>query len=433
MTITTSSSVPAEVVDKPVSVKRALGFVYVGYAFRYLSLLVLVPFYGRVLGAAEYGRVLAAMALYQVVWTLTEYGFPTVGARDVAAARDRVALAHEYGRHCTGRGLLVVVGLAVGAVGTWASPVLRERPMFGVLATLLGVVAAFNMGWWFQGMLQFRTSVIMEVAGFAMNLVFVLAVVRGADDGWLVLASLLASALVATTTAHVIVLRDIDRGAIRFRGGVLLMKQSTALFADRGLGMLMASSSTYIISLFASAAEVGWYGAAERLATVGLSLTQPAGQVLVGTVSRQIRDLETQGEAFALMRKGMFAMTGFGIVLLAGAVLLAPPLVPVILGSDFGPAIPILQTLAGMFPFAAFAQVVVGYVLVPLRYDKLVSLISLLSTLLTVALMLLLGRTYAGIGIAAARALAQAATAVLLLEVLRREQLVGRILGESAR
>ena len=139
----------------PISTRRALAFVYAGYAFRYAYLLVLIPFYGRVLGAEEYGRLLAAMSLYQVVWMLGEYGFPVVGARDAAASRDRAHLCALFGRHVMGRLWMALPGLAIGLGGTLLSPLLRENPLLGALATANGLLAAFNLGWFFQGTLRF--------------------------------------------------------------------------------------------------------------------------------------------------------------------------------------------------------------------------------------------------------------------------------------
>jgi hypothetical protein len=49
----------------PVSTRRALVFVYLGYLFRYVYMFVMVPFYGHVLGAAGYGRVLAACRCFK--------------------------------------------------------------------------------------------------------------------------------------------------------------------------------------------------------------------------------------------------------------------------------------------------------------------------------------------------------------------------------
>lgn len=409
------------------STRRALVFVYVGYLFRYAYLLVLIPFYGRVLGAEEYGRLLAAMSLYLVVWMLTEYGFPIVGARDAAATRSRADLARLFGRHTMGRLAMLLPGLAVGLGGTLLSPVLRESPLLGVLATLAGVVAAFNLGWFFQGTLRFTTSVALEVCGFAINLPLILWLVDGPGDAPIAMAVLLGSSIVCTLAALVIVLRSVERPALRWRGGFSLVRESTALFAHKGLTMLMASSSTYLLSLFGSAAQVGWYGVAERLATVGLSLMQPANHVLVGTVAQRISQKDSEDHAYRLMRSSLVVMSAFGLLMLVATLLLAEPLVPLILGPSFGPTVPMLQMLGVMFPFAAFCQVVSGYVLIPLRHDQLVSLISLFGAATTVLLILGLGLTWGGSGVAVARVMGYVAIAVALALVLHRKRLFERI------
>ncbi len=412
------------------STRKALTFVYVGYAFRYLYLLILVPFYGRVLGAAEYGRVLAAMSLFQFVWMLSEFGFPSVGVRDIAMRRTAQRAAEVYGRHTSGRlPATTIVGVAVGTIGTMASPLLRERPIYGVLATLNGITAAFNLGWYFQGTLRFRTSVLLEILGFAINLTLILSLVHGRGDGWLVLASLLVSSVIATGVAHTIALRSIDRAGLRWGGGLGLIRESTALFAARGLALMTSSSATFLISTFAGAREVGWYGAAERLATIGLSLMQPANQVLIGTVAGLLASKETEAAGFALIRRGLAVLMGLGGIMLVGTLAVAGIAVPLILGPEFGPSVRLLRILCLMFPLAAFAQVIEGYVLVPLRYDRIVSATSFVGALVTVVLTVGLGREFAGEGVACARALGYAAMCGALLYVLRRERLAARIVA----
>lgn len=418
---------PGEPPVAEVSTRKALVFVYAGYLLRYLYLLVLIPFYGYVLGAEEYGRLLAAMSLYQVIWLLCEYGFPIAGARDVAATNSRSRLGALYGQHFSGRLWLAVPGIAIGVGGTLLSPLLRAEPLLGVLATANGLAAALNLGWYFQGIQRFRTSVALEVVGFAINLPVILWFVSGPGDAWKVLATLLFSSLVCLAAAHVIALRTMDRRAIRLCDGWQLVKDSTALFAHKGATMMMASSSTYLLSLFATAAQVGWYGAAERLAAVGLSLMQPANHVLVGTVSKRISAKSSEASAYRMMRSSFLVMTAFGVVLLLGALLLAKPLVPLILGPAFGPTVGMLHVLAWMFPFLAFAQVTTGYVLIPLRKDRLMWTMSLFGALVTVALILILAHYLDGIGVAIARTCGAAALAMALLFVLQREGLLKRI------
>ena len=409
------------------STRRSLAFVYVGYAFRYLQLLILVPFYGRVLGAAEYGRVLAAMSLFQVVWMLTEYSLPTVGARDIARATDGKQLAELYGRHVMGRLAMCAPGIALGLAGTMLSPVLRERPLFGVLATLNGIVMAFSLGWYFQGALRFRTSVLLEVLSFALSLPPILLLVRNRDDGAIVLGSLLAASVIATSIGHGLALASLDRTAIRWRGGITLLRDSMALFVHKGLSVMMSGSSTYLISVFASAAHVGWYGAAERMVNAALGLLLPAHQVLMRTVSFRISARESEDAAFALMRKALLALTAFGALMMVGSLLLAERLVPLILGPEFGPSVPLLKVLGLMLPFAAFCQVIMGYVLIPLCFDSVVAKVSLFCAVATVLSILALGHVYGSVGVAWARSLGYVLMTVVLIAVLRRKQLVGRV------
>ncbi|MDB4988607.1 MAG: polysaccharide biosynthesis protein, partial [Myxococcaceae bacterium] len=144
----------SEAVAAAPSTGRSLLFVYVGYTFRYLYLLILVPFYGRVLGAAEYGRLLTAMSLFQIVWQLFEWGFPIAGTRDAASTTDPEKLAALYGQHMKGRLITLGPAIAVGLTATMLSPVLRERPIFGLLATLTALASGSNMSWYFQGTLR---------------------------------------------------------------------------------------------------------------------------------------------------------------------------------------------------------------------------------------------------------------------------------------
>lgn len=424
---TPGEAAPEAKTDAPISTRRALAFVYVGYAFRYAYLLVLIPFYGRVLGAEEYGRLLAAMSLYQVVWMLAEYGFPIVGARDAAASRDRGRLAELFGRHVVGRLWMAMPAVLIGVGGTLLSPVLLANPLLGLLATANGLLAAFNLGWFFQGTLRFRTSVMLEVAGFAINLPLILLLVRGPGDGAVALAILLFSNVLCTLAAYGIALRAIERRALRWHGGLSLVREATALFAHKGFTMMMASSSTYLLSLFSSAAQVGWYGAAERLAAVGLSLMQPANHVLIGTVARQVSAKESEADAMRLMRGALVVMTGFGIVLLVGTFVLAGWAVPLILGPGFGPTVTMLHTLGLLFPFAALCQVITGYVLIPLRHDRLVSLVSVAGAIGTVTLVVVLGHLHDGTGVAWARVISQVALALTLVAVLQHQRLLGRI------
>ena len=413
---------------RPTSTRNALLIVYIGHFTRYLYLLILIPFYARVLGAAEYGKVLAAMSLFNVVWMVVQYGFPPIGMRDVASTTDKVIIAAHFRAHIKARLLTAAIGIAVGAIATACSPLLKSEPAYGVIATAMGVVSAFNLGWYFQAMHRFRTSTLLEVAVFAISLVLILSLVHDAGDGLTALLSLLVTSVIVTLMAYVIAVPRIGTHTARFPCAGLI-RESSPLFLANGMPILMTSALTYLLTLFVSADQVGFFAVAERLAALVLSLMAPAGQVLVATVAVRLSSREGETQAYTLMRKSCVFMAYFGVAACLGALMLSPYLIPVIFGRGFDSSIRIMQIFALMFPFAAFSQVVKLCVLFPLRQDKLLAMSTMAGAMFNVLAILLLAAEFGAVGAAAARLLGEIATATILLVILVRQQLFGRILS----
>jgi PST family polysaccharide transporter len=270
---------------------------------------------------------------------VAEGGLMMMGARDMAAvAKDSDRRAALYGQHQAARALMLLPAALVGVAGTLLSPLLREQPLFGILATLNGLLTAFGLGWYFQALLMFRTSVIVEMLSFVVSLPLILSLVSSPEDAWLVHFSFVISTLVVTIVGHTIALRTLDWGAIRFGGAFTLLRESTTMFLYRSLATVTGAAPVYLYSLIGSATQVGYYGSAERIATVGLGLMQPASQVIFGTVSNRIAAAESEGDAYALMKKSALVLGSSGVVMLIGTVLLAGFAVPLILGPEFVPS-----------------------------------------------------------------------------------------------
>lgn len=430
---TRPNEIPAAKPQKALSTRKSLGFVYIAHLFRYVYGVILIPYYGRVLGADEYGKVLAASALFQIVWLFIEYGCPVAGVRDIAETQDNKHIPAQVGRQLMARMAMLPIGIAIGIGGTLISPVLRAEPDFGLYAVAVGISSAFHMGWYFQGSLQFRTQMVLEVLGFAMSLGLILGMVQGPEDGERVLQALLISSVAANLLAYTLVARQIDIRHIRLGGAFGLLRKSTALFASRGLRVMMATASTYLLSLFATAAQVGYYGPAERFSSVGLGFMQPISQVLMGTVTRRLNSDGAERAAYRLMRNGILLMLGFGSLALMGTTALSGWIMPLILGPGFERSIIIMQIFAFIFPFAAFNQAVSTYVLVPLHKDNYVikgtavcAVVSMASVFVCAVLGEVEGTTIAG-----ARVVGEVVGACFLLMVLVKQGIGRKIFLEN--
>jgi O-antigen/teichoic acid export membrane protein len=409
---------------------RVLTFVYGGYIMRYVYLIVVVPFYGRVLGVTEYGRVLAAMSLMNVIWMLVSYGFTVNGMREVSKAQGRPEFNHIFSLHVSSRVMMGLLGGTIGVCATFFSPVLSQRPLIGLLATLLGIVSGFNLGWFFQGQQRFRTPIMLEVLGFVISLVLILSLVGGPKDSSWVLGSLLIAGIISSMVAYGMTVVEVGLPRIRLPGVNGLIRTSTMLFVYSAGSVVLTSSSTYLLTLLSSSSQVGYFGAAERFATIGLSLMGPAGQVFIPTITRQLAQGNHAG-ARTTTRRGAILLMSYGMLALCGALALSPVLLPLILGKAFAPSAQVLQCLAFMFPFAAFNQFVGFYIFVPRRKDRLLAIAGVTSGLANLGAALILAPRFGAIGMAAARVTGEFILSGMLLFFLARSGALSELFGRS--
>ncbi|MFL9932614.1 oligosaccharide flippase family protein [Paraburkholderia sp. RL18-103-BIB-C] len=407
---------------------RIIGFVYGGYLMRYVYLIIVVPFYGRMLGVAGYGRVLASMSLMNVIWMLVNYGFSPVGMRDVSKAQSDAECREIFSLHVSARIAHGLVGGCIGIIATMCSPVLSERPLIGLLATLLGIVSGMNLGWMFQGRHQFRTPIIIEVFGFLLSLVLVLTLVKGPDDAVWVLASLLIAGVVSSIISYGLTIYQLGWPRLRLAGIAPLVRTSTMLFLYSSGSVIFTASSTYLLTLLSTPDQVGYFGAAERFATIALALMGPAAQVFIPTITRQLAQNDMQG-AHETTRRGATLLMGYGLLIFCGALALSPFALPLILGPSFGPSAHVLQIFAWMFPFAAFNEFVAGYIFLPRRKDRLLAVVGIGSGLINLVAALILAPLYGAIGIALARVMGEAILSVMLVGTVIRLELVGLVPG----
>jgi O-antigen/teichoic acid export membrane protein len=400
-----------------------LVFVYGGYIIRYIYLLVVIPFYGRVLGVTEYGRVLAAMSLMNVIWMLVSYGFTFVGIREVSRAKGRGEYNTIFSRHLSARLLMSGLGCLVGVAATFFSPVLSARQSIGVLATALGIVSGLNLGWLFQGRHLFRTPILLEVVGFSLSLVLILSLVDGpADSSW-VLGSLLIAGVSSTLIAYWLTIADLGLPQIGRSGVNHLVRDSTMLFCYSTGSVVLTAASTYLLTLLSTSSEVGYFGAAERFATIGLSLVGPAGQVFIPTISRQLAQGDRSGARTTTTRGAAFLL-GYALLALCSALVLSPLLLPMILGAAFAPSARVLQRLAWIFPFVAINQFVGFYVFVPRKKDRSLAIAGATAGLVNLTAALYLAPRHGAMGMASARVIGEATLSLALMCLAARSGLV---------
>ncbi|RZL03506.1 MAG: hypothetical protein EOP36_04660 [Rubrivivax sp.] len=401
------------------SLNKHLVSAYAGYFFRYVYLIVLIPFYARVLGPSAYGLVIAAMSVQNIVWTVQNWGFSFTGARNIASLKTEPERHQEFSRHLSARFLLMPLAISIGVFIVIGSPLLRTAPAMASLAIFCGVIAGFNLGWYFQGRLNFTTPVLIEILGFCITLPMVLWFVRGSTDTIYVMGSLATSAVVTTSVAYYIASRSEILKPSSAANGARLIKESAPLFITSGTYALMTNVGTYSLAAFSSPEQVAYFGTAEKFITTGLSLLAPAGQVLLSWFSKLMHETADSREVLRQQKRAVKWVCLAGAFATLAALTVVPPLLNLVLGKSFEQASVILMVMSPIFLLAAFNNSISVYIFFPRRLDKEVSAINIATTTLGIGLTAGGAWLDGAVGAAMARVVAELIASLALIAFFR--------------
>lgn len=350
-------------------------FLYAVHIFNYGVPLLMIPWLTRHLGLAAWGEFALAEAMGRYVSLFIEYGFSLSGTREVAryqhdAEYRSSLLAGVLGGQCALAGASLLVAFAMSFV----LPGFRESPLLFWSAIVWGVLDAFNLMWYFQGIEQARRAGMLDIAARALGVFLIFLAVHNPDDGWKAFAARgIASALsLALCTRAAYAAMPLRKPAIV--DALNMLRQGFSMFLLRSSINLYLLSNVLVLGLFVPPQIVGLYSGAEKISRAAVALLNPITQAVYPRVSRIVHS-GAQG-AGSLVRISMAVMGGGGLLTALSVFLLAPFIVRVLLGKGFEEAIPILRFLCILHPLVALNNVLGIQWLIPHGLDRKYNMIT---------------------------------------------------------
>jgi O-antigen/teichoic acid export membrane protein len=321
-----------------------------------LLLLALLTIAGRVLGPADYGRFLYAIALTLIVETIMDVGLGPVTVR--AVARDR-ASASQLLRHVLG---LKLVWVAIGLVLLFViTPILRSDPALIRLCYLMGISSAvrsylLTARGLLQGLDRFDLEALLVVAD-RLVLLAIGGAVLWAGYGLFGLAiAFVVSRVIMLLAATLMLTRVVGSTRPAYDREAWRTLQTAAL----PLGFFMIALNTYnyidtlILGIMRSDIEVGWYSAAYRIYE-GLTY---APAILAAVLTPTLSHLFEQDHVAhrRLLNRALIAALALGAALGGLVAWLAGPVLLTLFGAQYAPGIVPLQILSGgsLFVFSTW-------------------------------------------------------------------------------
>ena len=349
-------------VPRLVRLARDFGAVVFGKYGQYLTTLITVPLLARILGPAGMGLLAIGMSAYFFGSVVVDLGMtPFLAARvpELRATPEKLQQLHAdfLALRLT---TLAVLGLAY--IGGWLAGVPPHVHMI-LLGLLAGGFWSTSDDWLLIGQGRFVASALYQGSGRIVYLVLLITLLphsrHAATAVWCLLAS--ATLTVAGTWWDS---RRHFGPVIRPRAPGQILRTSWPIVTSRVLTTGYGQGAPAIYSGMLDAVSLGLFSASDRLVRATQSLLDMIGLVLLPRMARR-------GGHEQFWRHGVRGLQASVAVAAVAATLLwvcAAPIVHVLFGSQFTPAVGLLRAELVILPATTISSYI-STALLPVRQD----------------------------------------------------------------
>ena len=328
-------------------VKNALLLYGVQFS-SYLFPLATLPFLSRVLHPANFGLVVFSQSFIWYFITLSDYGFSLTATRKIAAHRDQPGrVGADFlggdGRQdrVDGGGIRVVMQALVFAV-----PKLHSYTLLFTVTYLNVIGNVMFPVWFFQGLQRLDYVAMRDFVAKLSSMLLLFLIVRKESD-YIWAAGIQSGGVVIAGLFGLAQMRKVMNLEWRWPSWQAMwaeLVEGWPVFVSMATMTLSGSTNIFILGLWATASEVGYYSTAYRVAVAIRMMVSPLSSVLYPHLSH-LATQSKQNTVDFLRRYALILSAPFAAVSLT-LLLGAPWIVPVVFGHLYVQTIPLLQILA---------------------------------------------------------------------------------------
>lgn len=341
---------------------RDLGAVVFGKYGQYLTTLITVPLLARILGPAGMGLLAVGMSAYFFGSIVVDLGMTPFLAARVPGLRDTPEKLQQLRADYLALRLTTLTVLAVAFAGGWLAGVPPYVHMI-LLGLFAGGLWSTSDDWLLIGQGRFVASALYQGSGRIVYLILLVVLLPHSRHAETAMWCLLASAVLTVAGTWWDSHRHFG-SLIRPRTPAQILRTSWPIVTSRVLTTGYGQGAPAIYSSMLDAVSLGLYSASDRLVRAMQSLLDMIGLVLLPRMARR-----SGHEQF--WRHGVRGLWGsVAVAALAAAVLwvCAAPIIHLIFGSEFTPAVGLLRAELVILPATTISSYI-STALLPVRQD----------------------------------------------------------------
>lgn len=320
--------------------------------FTYVAPFIVLPYLSRVLGTEGFGLMIAALSLAVIANVCTDFGFNLSATYVISRKQNQTNYISKVITAIYSLKLLLLTVVFVGiAIYLYMAVSYTTVAIAAIYLTVF--FQAFMSPWLFQGIEKMKLITYSTIASRLMYVVMVLVWVKQKDDYDIALLCNAIATMLACFLANALILREGFRLKKPSKRLIKLMfTHSSQFFASRVFYTGSASIGVLVLAGHVSSAQVGLYGASEKLYNAFKSLIYPFSQALYPY-------LANTGNS-KLLLKIVFGLSLAMIIPASIGYIFADQVLALLFGDEFSQGSEILKIFI-LTGFVGFISVFMGY------------------------------------------------------------------------
>ena len=328
--------------------------------------LATTPYITRVLGPTRLGDYAYTSAIVSYFGIVAALGTVTYAQREIAVCqnseRDRSRIFFE---------ILFLRLFMVGIVGVAYVVFLiftTEYRLLYLIQICTVISWGFDVSWYFQGMENFRVTVIRNSAVKLAGLILIFLLVKTKEDLWIYTLILCGSALLGNMTMWPFLKGYVKKQPLGELRPLRHLRGSLVLFVSVVSIQIYTVLDQTMLGSMVNTTQVGYYSQAIKIINICSSVLASLNTVFMPRIAALWAEKrkEKAGEYF---RKIVYFGWLLNLPMMLGLKAVDKFLVPVFLGEDFRPCISILQILSLIFVTQGMGQIA-GTLLIAMKKQK---------------------------------------------------------------
>lgn len=378
----------------------ALSILQIG---NYLFPLLTFPYLVRVLGPEKFGLVAFAQSFIQFFVVITDYGFNLSATRKVSQVRhDPEELSLTFVSVLAIKAALCFLSLAALVLILLSVPRLAAEWRLYLLTFGMVIGTVLFPVWFFQGLELMGYITVLNVSSKFLILMLTVLSIHKEADYLLVPVINSAVALGFGGLSLLLARKQLHHRWVwpTWSHYQTTLREGWHLFLSQAAATIYNQLNIFLLGMLTTANYVGYYAAGEKIVRALIHLSVPVSTAIFPRVSRLL--LSSREETFDFLRRVALWGGLFFLLLSVATFALAPWLVPLVLGKQFGPSVLVVQLLA-ILPLTIFLDNIFGtQILINLHQERTFFAIGLAAGIINLILLVLLVSRFHHVGSALA-------------------------------